>query len=43
MLFPIFEQVNELGETVVVAIPHASVEPLLICEAVVDVLPVASN
>ena len=30
VLFPIFVQLNVLGETVTVAIPHASLEPLLI-------------
>jgi hypothetical protein len=43
VLFPTFEHVNVLGEMVVVAIPQASVEPLFICEAVIDVFPVASN
>ena len=36
---PVFEQVNVLGETVTVAIPHASLEPLLICDAVIVALP----
>ena len=45
MLFPIFEQVNELGETDnnEVLIPQASVEPLLIWDAVIDAVPKLFN
>jgi hypothetical protein len=43
VLAPKFEQVNELGETVTVAIPHASFDPLLICAAVMVAFPVEFN
>ena len=43
VLFPIFEQVNELGETVVVAIPQASVDPLLTWEPVIVAAPKLFN
>ena len=43
VLFPIFEQVKLLGKIVVVAIPHASLDPLFTCDAVIVVFPVASN
>ena len=43
VLAPIFEHVNVLGETANVAIPQASLEPLLICEAVILALPELFN
>ena len=40
---PKLVQVNVLGETVTVAIPHASLDPLSICEAVILAFPELFN
>ena len=40
---PRLAQVNVLGETVIDAIPQLSVEPLLICDAVIEACPLASR
>jgi len=39
VLLPTLAQVNELGETITVAIPQLSLEPLLIWAAVMDAVP----
>ncbi len=43
MLFPILEQLNVLGNTLIVFIPQLSDEPLLISLAFIVLLPVASS
>ena len=43
VLAPTFEQVNVFGETLKVAIPQASVEPLFTWDAVIDAFPEAFN
>ena len=43
MFDPILAQVNVLGETATVAIPHASLEPLFICAAVIVAVPKLLN
>ena len=40
---PTFAQENEFGATLIDAIPQASDEPLSICAAVMEALPVASS
>jgi hypothetical protein len=41
VLAPTFEQLNVLGLTVMLAMPHASEDPLLTCAAVMEALPAA--
>ena len=43
VLAPTFVQVNEEGVTLMLAIPQASDEPLLICAAVIVAFPAASS
>ena len=40
---PTFAQENELSDKLLEAIPQASLEPLSICEAVIEALPLASS
>ena len=40
---PVLVHVNDVGEAVTVAMPHASLDPLLICDAVIDAVPEAFN
>ena len=39
VLFPIFEQLKVLGETLIEAIPQMSLDPLFTCDAVMEAVP----
>src|SRR5688572_31859218 len=43
VFIPRFIQLNVIGDTLMDAIPHASLEPLSICEAVMEAFPKASS